>query len=237
MLKWSNIAAGTVRHSDRAPHIMRMDFNLIRSLIQKPLVRLVALFFFGTLAAFILVRQLGNWLVAADALPAGLEVVCTFAGESRRVEYSKTLMLRYPGAHWLLSDYKNGHGRLLQKSNFDMQRVTIIDTCKNTIAEIDALQHWLDRTYPATHAAESGKETVLIRVGLVSSPYHMRRIKVMAGRRINRPDIRCYLLPVPLEEYQWNRDTFRYWWRSNVITSVTVLELLKIGYFLLTGYF
>ncbi|MBN1575795.1 MAG: YdcF family protein [Chitinispirillaceae bacterium] len=214
---------------------MHTTFASIGLICRQPLFRLIAGFAGVLLVLFILFCHVGNWLVAADAPPAHLDVICTFAGDSRRVVYSKELMLRYPDAHWVLSDYKDGHGRLLQKSDFDMRRVTIIDTCKSTISEINALRQWVDRRRPVERSPTSGKKATL-RVGLVSSPYHMRRIRIMAGRRLNRADVRCYLLPVPLEEYRWNRDTFRYWWRSNVATSITILELLKIGYFLLTGY-
>lgn len=203
-------------------------------LLRQPLARFVAGFLCVTFAVFFAFRQLGVWLIAADPLPERLDVVCTFAGESRRVDYSKKLVLRYDGAHWLLSDYKDGHGRLLQKNAFDMRRVTIFDTCKNTRSEINAMHQWIERyrCSPLT----PGHDAAPLEIGLVSSPYHMRRIKIMASRHIGNNHLRLHLLPVPLEEYQWSRDTFRFWWRSNYITSLSLLELGKIGYYLVTGY-
>jgi uncharacterized SAM-binding protein YcdF (DUF218 family) len=196
-----------------------------------PLVRPVVLVLAVVLAALLVLRGLGTWLIAADPVPERLDVVCTFAGESYRVNYSKQLVLRFPDAHWLLSDYKNGHSRLLQRSDFDMRRVTVIDTCKNTRSEINALRGWI-----AAYRASPGAGTRPLDIGLVSSPYHMRRIQIMASRYIGNHHVRIHLLPVPLEHYQWDRNTFRYWWRSNYITSVSLLELVKIGYFMLTGY-
>ncbi|MBN1307472.1 MAG: YdcF family protein [Chitinispirillaceae bacterium] len=211
--------------------VMRITLSAIGSIAAQPLARFIAGFFCVLLAMFFLFRQLGSWLIAGDTPPEHLDVICTFAGENRRVVYSKELALRYRNAHWVLSDYKDGHGRLLQKNNFDMRRVTIIDTCKSTISEMHALGEWLDRYRPRPSGPAAR-----IQVGLVSSPYHMRRIRIMAARRLSRPDVRWYLLPVPLEKYRWNRDTFRYWWRSNAAASITILELLKIGYFMVTGY-
>lgn len=203
--------------------------------MRQPLLRFVAGFLCVTLAVFVAFRQLGVWLIAADPPPARLDVIFTFASESQRVDYSKKLVMQYDKAHWLLSDYKNGHGRLLQKSDFDMRRVTIIDTCKNTLSEINALREWL--VGYRTGLVAVGRDAPTLDIGLVSSPYHMRRIKIMASRHLGNPHLRIHLLPVPLDAYSWTRDTFRYWWRSNYITSVSLLELVKIGYFLCTGYF
>ena len=205
--------------------------NAVSALLRQPLARFIAGFLLVTLAVFIAFRQLGLWLIAADPVPARLDVICTFAGESRRVDYSKKLMLQNNDAHWLLSDYKDGHGRLLQKSNFNMRRVTIFDTCKNTHSEINAMHEWIEH-----YRHMSGRDTATLDIGLVSSPYHMRRIKIMASRHLSGAHLRIHLLPVPLDDYRWTRDTYRFWWRSNYITSLSLLELVKIGYFLLTGY-
>jgi uncharacterized SAM-binding protein YcdF (DUF218 family) len=216
-------------------HIITAIIKPVARLFRQPLARFIAGFLCVTLMVFIAFRQLGIWLIAADPPPRRLDVICTFAGESRRVDYSKKLMLQHNGAHWLLSDYKDGHGRLLQKNNFDMRRVTIFDTCKNTRSEINAMHEWIVRYRHS--GLTPGCDTATLDIGLVSSPYHMRRIKIMASRHIGNDHLRLHLLPVPLDEYQWSRDTFRYWWRSNYITSLSLLELVKIGYYLVTGYF
>jgi len=196
--------------------------------------RLAVLVSIMLLLGLFMFRHAGTWLIAQDTPPQHLDLICTFAGDGKRVEYSKELMLQHTNAHWLMSDYRNGHGRLLSKSNFDMRRVTIFDTCNNTLSEVYAVREWLDRNFPPRYK-KSGHGT-LIHVGLVSSPYHMRRIGIMAHRKLRHNDIRFYLLPVPLDRYNWTKDTYRYWWRSKTITSLTLAELLKTGYFLLTGY-
>lgn len=50
------------------------------------------------------------------------------------------------------------------------------------------------------------------------------------------PAVNYFLLPVPLEVYQWSADSYRYWWRSDYVVTFVFSELQKIGYFLLTGY-
>jgi len=184
--------------------------------------------------AVVAFRHAGSWLVVSDALPEHLDAIGTFAGENVRVDYSKKLAEVYPSARWFLSDYKNGHGRLLQKNNFDMSRVFITDTCRSTISEVQAMARWIE-TLRGTYDHKNHRE--VLHIGLVSSPYHMRRISIMASRRIKKERIHLYFLPVPFSEYEWNRDTLRYWWRSNQLVSITTSELLKLGYFLLTGYF
>jgi uncharacterized SAM-binding protein YcdF (DUF218 family) len=177
--------------------------------------------------------RVGNWLTVSHPLPDDLAFICTFAGDGRRVEYSRELMLQYPQARWLLLDYRNGHGRLLEKGGFDMSRVHVIDTSKNTIAEILAIRSVINvLADSALHTA-----ALPLHIGLVSSPYHMRRIKIMADRHLKQPGIQLHLLPVPLNAHDWTPDTFRYWWRSGRITSITITELSKLLYYLLTGFF
>lgn len=200
---------------------------------EHPLARLIAGFLCVLLLFIFVLLRLGDWLTPSDPLPGNLDLIVTFAGENVRVNYSRELMSRYPEAHWLLSDYKNGYGRLLQKNDYDMRRVTIVDTCKNTLSEVHAAAAYIPVFLKEKPVRKDPKQR--LTVGLVSSPYHMRRIDLMARRYLGGPDVRYFLLSVPLQKYQWGEKTFRYWWRSNVITSVTMLELMKIGYFLLTG--
>lgn len=177
-------------------------------------------------------RSVGTWMTASDPLPDSLDIICTFAGDRHRVTYSKELMKKYRNAHWILSDYKNGYARLLRKSNYPMNRVTVIDTSANTLSEINACKIWI-RSYlnnPSTAPTQ-------LQVGFISSPYHMRRIHLMAKRKLTNPSIQYYLLPVPKERYHWTDKSFKYWWRSRRTTSIVFTELAKTAYFYLTGYF
>jgi len=204
-----------------------------RFLKRKPLT-IILLLVAALLFCVFVFRQAGAWLFVSDPCPSRLDAICTFAGENVRVEYSKELMARFPLAHWFLSDYKNGHSRILQKQQFDMSRLTSVDTCKSTISEINTFAARI-RQVRAEH--DRTGDTATLRIGLVSSPYHMRRIKIMSGRRIRMDRIQVYCLPVPFDYYSWNHDSLRYWWRSNAFVHVTTSELFKLAYFILTGYF
>ncbi len=166
-------------------------------------------------------RNVGRWLIISDAVPSRLDVVFTFAGENVRVSYSKELMSRFDDARWILSDYKDGHSRLLRKSNYDMSKVLVIDSCKNTYSEVNALMDQL---------RSCDKE---LYVGLVSGPYHMRRIKMMLSRQERIPNVNFVFLPVPLERYNWTDSMIRRWWKSGSVSSAVVSEIQKIVYFML----
>ncbi|NLP00977.1 MAG: hypothetical protein GX089_00640 [Fibrobacter sp.] len=166
-------------------------------------------------------RNLGKWLMVSDPLPGHLDIVFTFAGENVRVSYSKELMSRFSDAHWMLSDYKDGHSRLLKRSNYDMSKVSVIDSCRNTYSEVDALMKRLS----------SQKEE--LHVGLVSGPYHMRRIKIMLSRYPETKNYHFYFLPVPLERYNWTDNMIKKWWRSGTVSSAVISEVQKIVYFFL----
>lgn len=178
------------------------------------------------LVVFIVLRNAGTYLLVKNPLPEELDLIFTFAGENARNHYTEELLRQFPGTHWLLSDYKDGYVRILRRENFDMSRVTIIDTCKNTFSEVLALREFL-RLSGKNLLREHRKS---LQVGLVSGPYHMRRIKMMTKKAIKSSEIDFYYLPVPLDKYNWTSTMFKTWWNSPVYEVVSS-EILKIIYF------
>lgn len=175
----------------------------------------------GSAIAF---RNIAHWLIVSDPVPENLDIVFTFAGEGVRVDYSQSLIQKHSGAVWVLSDYENGYARLLRKKNFDMNRVVVIDTCKNTKSEVDALAQWMIQT------GETGQNC---SVGLVSSPYHMRRIQMMVNKKFTNKKANFYYLPVPLSQYKWSSEMVNNWWKTSEVSRVVFMELQKIVYYFL----
>ncbi|NLL11917.1 MAG: DUF218 domain-containing protein [Fibrobacter sp.] len=181
---------------------------------------------FIVLCLFMLLNM-GRWLVIYDPIPENLDLIVTFAGEQRRVAYSRELAMKFPQSSWILSDYKNGYSRLLRKSNFNMSRVHIVDTCQNTVSEIDAVAKWIKNNQ------QKFSEKSRISIGLVSSPYHMRRIQLIVKKQFKNSDFSFHYLPVPLERYKWTNKMLKYWWRTGAVSRVVISEFQKIIYFLL----
>jgi uncharacterized SAM-binding protein YcdF (DUF218 family) len=174
---------------------------------------------------FAAVREAGVWLLVKDPLPDKLDIVFTFAGERYRVDYSSELMMKYPDAHWVLSDFKDGYFHYIKKKNFDVSRVTVVDTCVSTIFELKYLLKYLQEQrnlYPDG-----------ITVGLVSGPYHMRRIQLMVKSRSKLNNIRFVYLPVPLKSYNTSEKMYKRWWNYSNISAIVFSELPKILYFYL----
>lgn len=176
---------------------------------------------------FFLLLNLGRWLLIYDPIPENLDLIVTFAGEQQRVAYSRELSMKFPQSCWILSDYKNGYSRLLRKSNFNMSRVHIVDTCQNTVSEIDAVAKWIKDNQQRF----IGKSR--ISIGLVSSPYHMRRIQLIVKKQFKKHDFRFHYLPVPLERYKWTTKMFKYWWSTGTVSRAVISEFQKIIYFIL----
>ncbi|HEX2958629.1 MAG TPA: hypothetical protein VHO70_17465 [Chitinispirillaceae bacterium] len=177
------------------------------------------------ISAFYAIREAGVWLLVKDPLPDKVDIVFTFAGERYRVDYSSELMMKYPDAHWVLSDFKDGYYHYIKKRNFDISRVTVIDTCASTIFEVKSLFSYLEEhrnLYP------NG-----ITAGLVSGPYHMRRIQLMVKSRSRLNNVKFVYLPVPLESYNTSNEMYERWWNYRNISSVVFSELPKIIYFYL----
>ncbi|NLW30743.1 MAG: YdcF family protein [Fibrobacter sp.] len=183
----------------------------------------IVLFLGGT----IVFKNIANWLIVSDAVPKNLNIVFTFAGEGVRVNYSRSLMQKYSEATWVLSDYEDGYARLLRKNKFNMDRVVVVDTCKNTKSEVNALAQWVDQNKPVSDSGST------ISIGLVSSPYHMRRIKMMINRRFKDKNIKFHYLPVPLKQYKWTSEMVQYWWKTSEVSKVVFIELQKIVYYFL----
>lgn len=176
---------------------------------------------------FFLLLNMGQWLVINDPIPEKLDLIVTFAGERERVAYSRELSTKFPQSFWLLSDYKDGYSRLLRKSNFNMSRVHIVDTCQNTVSEIDAMNNWIKKNQ------QRFKGKSRISIGLVSSPYHMRRIQLIVKKQFKNNDISFHYLPVPLERYKWTNKMLKYWWRTGAVSRAVISEFQKIIYFIL----
>jgi uncharacterized SAM-binding protein YcdF (DUF218 family) len=186
--------------------------------------------------AAIVVTNIGDWLVVSDPLPPRLDYVFTFAGQNPRLTYSRELMERYPDAHWILSDFHHFYSRILARNGFDMTRVSAVDTASYTLAEVHALSDWLQantdslQRLPVAADTAPGHSFSKLSIGLVSSPYHMRRIKFMVNDvfRDRRKDMLFYYLPVPFERFQRTPQDMRAWWRSKSLRTFAGSEIGKL---------
>jgi hypothetical protein len=181
----------------------------------------------------------GPWLVVSDPLPRRLDIIFTFAGANERMTYSRELMKQNEGAHWVLSDFHHFYSRILSRNGFDMTRVSIVDTAANTLSEVNGLSDWLrseekaGRKTKVRDTAHSPARQIVsepITIGLVSSPYHMRRISFMVDDvfRKNGKEFRFCYLPVPFDKFSWTRRDLRTWWRSKTLRAYVGSEVGKL---------
>ncbi len=61
-----------------------------------------------SIVAFVAIRKAGMLLLVDDPLSSSLDLIVTFAGDKNRSGLFSELMVKYPEAHWLLSDFKDG---------------------------------------------------------------------------------------------------------------------------------
>lgn len=183
--------------------------------------RLTAFFIIVTALAvtLALLSKTGDWLSVSDPAPVRLDVIFTFAGENQRITYSRELVQRFPAARWVLSDYLHQYSRILSREKFDMSKVAVLDTCPSTRSEVSGLADWL------------AGDTAGSAIGLVSNPFHMRRIKFMVNDRV-RGAAGChyqfYYLPVPVERYGWTTGAVHRWWKSKTLRTWTFSEIGKL---------
>ncbi len=203
---------------------MRLPVKNI-SLFAVPL--LAALIAFGVFAF----RHLALWLVVSDPLPPYLNAIFTFAGETQRIVYSKELFATYKHATWLLSYPSKRIALPLWKEGLDTSRIIIVDSCKNTSAEARFITTW------AAHETEAGGRYSASRplaVGLVSTPFHLRRVKLDVGRRFKGTKCRFYYLPVPFDRYGETRHGYQTWWKNRQLRRAVLFEFEKYLFYLFT---
>ena len=172
---------------------------------------------------------LGGWLAVNDPVPPRLDVLFMFGGENARFSYSRGLTERFPGARWVMSDNFRQYARVLSREGFDMSRVTVLDTCRYTLSEVKALAGWLrDNRDALVRAAAHDTAGKQVRVGLVSSPCHMRRITFMVHDVFRDTAFTFFSLPVPLERYGWTSENVRYWWKTKALRNWVMSETGKL---------
>jgi len=158
----------------------------------------------------------------------------TFAGNLDRFDYSCELRERYPEPLWLLSvdrvptfSFVSNREVLLRhlaQKGFDTATIVTTDTCTSTYSELTVLQRVIESSEPL-----SGIDT--LHIGLVSSPYHMRRIIGWANRLMDGREIRWYSLPVPPHRgmrRQYHPDE---WWRHEEDALFVFSEYIKLLYY------
>lgn len=174
-------------------------------------------------------RNLALWLVVSDPLPQSLDAIFTFAGDVHRINYSKELYNRYPGAQWLLSYPSRRITVPLKRDGFDTSRIAVVDTCKNTHSEVRFITEWASRS--AGNSRRFSKARPL-SIGLVSTPFHMRRINLEVSRRGRSSACAFYYLPVPAGRFGLTEDDYKYWWKSDQLRPAIWLEFKKFIYYI-----
>jgi hypothetical protein len=210
--------------------------------MKKPSLRLTvasAIIVSTLLASAGAMLTVGPWLFLSDPLPSRLDVIFTFAGDNQRLHYSRNLMERYSAAHWVLSDFHHYYSRILVRNGFAMVRVTAVDTAANTLSEVNALADWLmSAKVPVDGNIGSARDLPdTVAIGLVSSPYHMRRIRFMTRDVFRDRGVvaRFYYLPVPFEKHSWTRKDLRKWWKSKTLRGHVLSEIGKLLVYWLFG--
>jgi len=133
-----------------------------------------------------LYRNLGLLLVVQDRVEP-VDVIFSFAGEDERLIHAALLHRQFPEATWLISTADSASGQaVLRRRAVDPSRAAFVYGCTSTLEEVMALAAWLRRERPGGGS-----------VGLVSSPWHMRRISVIAARFLRARGVTRRYYPVP----------------------------------------
>lgn len=186
---------------------------------KKTIVIIILLGVFISFGSFAFVN-LGNWLlVKSDTFPDSLFAVLCYGDDIVRREYNKKLIKKIKSSKWVLSGQK--YDSLKIKSENSDLSLTIVDSCKSTWEESCFFIKWLELE------RKKLKKYCTLNVGVVSSPYHMRRISIIL-KSISDNRVKFYYIPVPLENYKWTNLSFSRWWKDKYIKNRVYREFFKI---------
>jgi uncharacterized SAM-binding protein YcdF (DUF218 family) len=184
--------------------------------------------FVAAVAAAYAFCNLALFLVVCDPLPPSLDAVFTFAGETQRIIYSKQLFRQYPNSQWLISYPTKRISVPLGKKGLDTSRIFVVDTCINTNSEAWYIADWAKRAVAGNNGYCAARP---LAIGLVSTPFHMRRIRMEVSRKYKGDACRFFFLPVPFEQYGVTKLTYQTWWMHKQLRSAVILEFKKFIYY------
>jgi hypothetical protein len=138
-------------------------------------------------------------------------------------------------------------------SGLDTSRIIVNDTCTSTGAEIEVLAalanfalhrqkprlrdgagHYDSLWYAQTLKFEQwfrDKNIDTLRIALVSYPYHMRRIRMVALRGLKGMPVKLFMLPTPFCACASQRRSGPRWWRNESDATFVISEYIKIAYY------
>ena len=196
-----------------------------KSIFVLPLIMIFAV-------AIYIASNLGSWLMISDPLPPSLDVLFTLSGEMSRIVYSKQLIAKYPGVKWFFSYPRKKVMSNFAREGFDTSRIFIVDTCSNTRSEIAFLKNLVKSQPASLMQTETAISDDVLKIGIISNWYHMRRIKLIMDTQIKNKTCKFYYLPAPPE----SEDTYKKWWRNKSVRNVVRLEWEKIFLYRFTHF-
>lgn len=194
-----------------------------------------------TIISVYMFQHLGTWLLVKDPIPGKLDIVFSFSGNVQRENYAIELLKLNPRALWIISAnhiYRCGITRdkyfsALSEKGIDTSRVVYVDTCSSTWSELSFFNNWLHARYNYSDQ---------LWIGLVSCPYHMRRIQLLTRRELAKNSFSFYFLPVPFSFYEHDEQhlsyiLFKNWWNHKMARMFVLDETKKyVFYFLFSPF-
>lgn len=176
--------------------------------------------------ALVYIVHAGENLRYSSDVPGELDIVATFAPEKIRYQYTRALREKH-NSHWIINDPNSMLTRRGQFSESDLENSTVLTSSYSTYHEMLAISKTLERLQEIMRP-DSGS----LNVALVSSPHHMRRIKMLADRYIRIKNINVYFLPVPQDIYESHLPASYYpeWWKHRLLRKEALRNLVYVIY-------
>ena len=169
-------------------------------------------------------ERIGLWLIVSDQIPRKVDVLFCFGGDKQRVLFAAEILKQHPSTALLVGcpQHDSCHDALNQAGLQDSQ-VIFFDNCTNTVDEVLFLKKWIGSR------ALKGRADSIPVVAMISSPWHMRRIALIAELVGLRPLAKLVMVPVPLSCYDLPANAFQKWYETPEVRKRVFREAMKIG--------
>lgn len=188
----------------------------------------------GIGSAAVVLALASSWLLASDS-PARADVIVVLAGDVRRARYAADLYREGHAAEVLISrPERERWERMLDDMgiSFPLAEELNAEVLRRAGVPGQSIRFFGEHSLSTFDEAQAlrkrydgGTPTLLV----VTSPYHVRRAKLVLARVL--PSARLLVVATPYEDFPLR------WWTSQEAARAVLLETAKFGYFLVGGRF
>lgn len=183
---------------------------------------------------FYLISNSINLLYVNDEIDKDPDFVCVYALDYRRIEKAAELLKKYPNSIGLFSSPTGKYiDKIFKYGVSDSSRVVIINGCQNTFDEVNIFNDYIFKRDEISdrivfEGSKWNNQKIIkdkeLNIAMVSSPFHMRRIKIISDMCFRNENANIYYVSADVEKFYF--ENYSKLWRPEF--RQVIFEFFKI---------